>query len=520
MKRLVLLSIASGAFLFAAIASIANAAPPQGSNIIQRAGVTSYNINNYGIGFSTGPLTLFADPLGNDANACTATGTSACRQPQAAINKIPKFLRAQATVTAACGDYQGFAVSGFTTDYNYPDAGAGILVSGTMADSTTLASGSATGTATSGTAGSINLPFGTLVDAAATWTVNDLNGRYITLNSGTGILATPRVISSNTATTITIEGTWTAPTGTTTYSIQEPCSRIIQGTLTPSSTTLTTSTRVPIVVTNNNTALGFVTVRRWWLAPTTSQTGVRVIYNPSAVALSQLWYPDAGTAAVQITTAGSVLIDNLSSTLGPGSTSVHITASAGTSGYSVLSVSQSLLRYGNTGISSALPVTLSSMETVDQKLVAVDLFPSISLGSPSPNGTAAFAGGVMLDCVPDAGIAVRTGSPFNNSNVGGAGGNITTDRLQSNDCLTMFALGPAATLATGFGGRGATCVQSCIKVNARGGALAELGAHGNGLSTEELLINGVSVGTTLELAGTGQCISDLVNGTSICSGVP
>lgn len=169
----------------------------------------------------------YVDMRGNDTNSCTVPFTDGglngpCRQPQAAINKIPKLLKHLATVLLDAGTYNGVHVSGFTADSAAPgDAGAGLTISGVFVNST-LATGSATGTATAGTAGTLPA-FGTLTDGAQTLTTDDLVGRIVSITGGTGS-GQKRIISSNTATVITIVGTWTAPTAGSTYVIQDSAS--------------------------------------------------------------------------------------------------------------------------------------------------------------------------------------------------------------------------------------------------------------------------------------------------------
>ncbi len=165
---------------------------------------------------TTAAINLFVDPTGSDANPCTASGASACLTIQHAINLIPKLVRHPVTVNVATGNYAGFAIYNFVFDPVSAATGAYINVVGTAATAT-VATGSATGTATSGTAGS-GTTWGTLVDGAQTWTVNDLKGKFIRITGGTGSGQFFPIVS-NTATAITVAGTWTAPTGTSTYTV-------------------------------------------------------------------------------------------------------------------------------------------------------------------------------------------------------------------------------------------------------------------------------------------------------------
>jgi hypothetical protein len=64
-----------------------------------------------------------------------------------------------------------------------------------------------------------------LTNSGETWTVNDFRGKFIVITGGTGS-GQQKVIVSNTATALTIAGTWTAPTGTSTYAIQQPGANI------------------------------------------------------------------------------------------------------------------------------------------------------------------------------------------------------------------------------------------------------------------------------------------------------
>lgn len=157
---------------------------------------------------TNGNLAFFVDPTGNDANQCTGVGTDACLTLQGAFNKAPKLLKHQVVVTAAAGNYAGVTISGFTVDPSVQRVALGILLTGALAN-VTPTTGSASFTSTAGSAGS-GITFGTVTDGAATWTVNDaaMVGKFVTCSQGQ-----TRVIISNTATVLTIAGTWTSPTG-------------------------------------------------------------------------------------------------------------------------------------------------------------------------------------------------------------------------------------------------------------------------------------------------------------------
>lgn len=198
-------------------------------------------------------LTFYVDPLGNDANQCTAVTTDACLTIQGALNKAPKLLRHRVTVNVASGNYAGFTISGFTEDPSVQRATAGIALIGPALTNVTPATGTATGTASAGSAGS-NTTFGTLTDGTQTWTVNDFRGKLIEILTGTGA-GQIRAIASNTATAITIAGAWTAPTGTSTYAIRNNGAIVTTpAALIPNSITGSAVLSAGIQVVNNNFA--------------------------------------------------------------------------------------------------------------------------------------------------------------------------------------------------------------------------------------------------------------------------
>lgn len=184
---------------------------------------------------SYGPtLNLFVDSTGNDGNACTASGTDACLTIQGVLTKVPKQIRSGVLVTVGLGNFAGAFVDGFQfiNDLNAPSTGAYLEFNGTLANYVP-ATGTATGTATGGTTGTSSpIVFGTLVDAAQTWTANDLRGRIVRITGGTGS-GQDFIIRSNTGTTITIVGNWTAPTGTSTYVISDWGTTITSGPVRP-----------------------------------------------------------------------------------------------------------------------------------------------------------------------------------------------------------------------------------------------------------------------------------------------
>lgn len=200
---------------------------------------------------TTSAQSWFVDAsTGNDSFDCRSASTP-CLTIQGALNKIPKLLQYGVTVTVAAGTYGGFAIAGFTCDPGVQITTGGISVDGFAAlTNSTLATGSATGTAAGGgqSAGS-GTTYGTLCDSGATWTVNDLKGRFITTASPTN---TAVVISSNTATCVTVVGTWSLPVaGSTTYTIQDPGVIINTSINSPASPTSVASAGAGILINNN-----------------------------------------------------------------------------------------------------------------------------------------------------------------------------------------------------------------------------------------------------------------------------
>lgn len=178
-----------------------------------------------------GALNLWVNAsTGNDINNCTDSNTP-CLTIQAAVDKIPPIVRHPVVLTVGSGSYVGANIQNFTFQAVSAANGAYIDINGILTQATP-ATGTATGTATGGTAGT-GATFGTLIDSGQAWTVNNLRGLLILRVGGAGAGET-RVISSNTATTITIVGTWTAPAaGASTYVIENWGTVITTGTNAP-----------------------------------------------------------------------------------------------------------------------------------------------------------------------------------------------------------------------------------------------------------------------------------------------
>jgi hypothetical protein len=115
--------------------------------------------------------------------------------------------------TPAAGSFKFFDVATFSVSGNLSITNLGqIAIDGAMTGSFLWGETYATGTATSATAT-------TLVNSAKTWTVNQWTNFQVRITAGTGI-GQIRVISSNTATTLTVP-TWTVtPDATSVYAIE------------------------------------------------------------------------------------------------------------------------------------------------------------------------------------------------------------------------------------------------------------------------------------------------------------
>lgn len=257
-------------FLFLALLASHAFAQPYGGVIVSSNNLPKPAYQTYG------NLNLFVDAAGSDTNACTASGASACLTLQGAINKIPARVRHPVDVTMSAGIFAGAVVSGFSFSPVTQLDGGFLRVRGTL-QAATVATGTNSGTATAGTAGS-NQTFGTLADGAQAWTVDDLKGKLVAITGGTGINQI-RAIVSNTATALTIAGTWTAPNGTSTYEIRSWGTRLDTGVISPASPTIAASgTNVLHVYGNTMSTLPspMVDFSDIEIDATTSSIGVRV----------------------------------------------------------------------------------------------------------------------------------------------------------------------------------------------------------------------------------------------------
>ena len=317
---------------------------------------------------TTDNLVYFVDTGGNDTHNCLAAGAAnACLTIQGALNKSPRMLRHQVTVNVAAGNYAGFKISGFTVDPGFQTATAGILIDGALVNAA-VATGTNTGTATGGTAGS-STTFGTLVDAAQGWTVNNLRGKLIVITAGLGINQS-RMISANTATSLTIAGVWTATDATSVYAIRTPSVIITSTTpLIPTALAGTALAAAGIQIADNNAQLqSIITIRN--MAVTTTPA-MNVIGGQSILMIQDVL--SGGTSTVSQTGTDTFTLTN-SAILNAGGTAL-------TSTQAVLNINQSFIQCSATclTVASAGRVAALSNQFVSSAAAAVPI--SLTTGS-------------------------------------------------------------------------------------------------------------------------------------------
>lgn len=270
---------------------------------------------------SYGNINLFVSTLGSDTNSCNTAGAGACRTYEGAKARLPGKIRHPVSVQGECGAYTGTDFSGFIFAPLSPLDGGFIVFNGALADAG-LATGLADGTATSGTAGT-TFTFGTLADTTQTWTVNALKGMFIETLTGTGS-GQLKNIASNTATVITIEGTWTAPGAGTTYAIRDACVVMNAGIINPASPSIAASTTNLVNISANTMNFSpspAIEFRRMKFDSTATTLGVRVMSNQGAKFQFTQFVATAGSGTlINVFNASSfVMLDSSARQLGTGS---------------------------------------------------------------------------------------------------------------------------------------------------------------------------------------------------------
>lgn len=462
--------------------------------------------------YTEADLQLYVDPLGSDTGTCTSTGAGACLTIPGAINKIPKVLRHRGRVTVAAGSFAGFAVSGFSSDFGIQRTTGGLLIEGTLAASTGLASGSATGTATGGTAGT-DATHGTLVDGAATWTVDNLRGRFIEIVSGTGV-GQLRVIASNTANTITIAGLWTAPTAGSVYAIRDSTTAITSCITGPPSATETVSTAGAAVRVQGNAAGTTITIRGFSVSAACN-FGVYQS-DVATLAVYRLQFTSTAGTASRLSLAGPFFVSDVASTYpstagshltGPSLSAFNLTAAGGLGNLPGVAIGSGTLQNSlfvagsqgaNLGTFALRPSLVTGMRMVDIAGTGV------SLGGNMSSMTS-----MNIDCTAAAGavgvlvsqLSTQGQTPLNHMNV--------------TDCFTAVRLqGPSAFLLS-MQSLTVTNVTNILDV--RHGATLTLFSSptGGALGSEVILDNDATMTSTFAAIATGGSFTNLATGSRV-----
>ncbi len=407
-----------------------------------------------------GVLILYVDVRGANSNTCSSPftdggSTGPCATPQGALNKVPKMLRQQVTVSIDAGSYPGFIVSGFTVDTGAQQTSGGLLIDGVLATST-VTTGTATGTASAGTAGS-GSTWGTLT-APNTWTAGDLVGRFVATSNPTNA---PIPIVANDAGTLTVAGTWTVPTASTTYTIQDSAVTITGGTIqSPTPTRVATTNRAAILAMNNVAAwmLDAIVFRNLLIAPAAG-SGIEVMDASSYLVTQCQIRPTAGTAE-GVRAAGQT--DSAIPSLEVTRSDVSLnTLNGGIDiSHATVNVKNTLVRNAQSG---AYAVTLAGgagewassfgIQFVDMRFL--NGFAVINGQVTTPAGLLTFNSN-HIACASSSGIGLTVGST---STVGvGAPASLTT--IQNTTVATcgtgVQVVGPAVADVTGLSGTVAT----------------------------------------------------------------
>jgi hypothetical protein len=150
---------------------------------------------------TTEDIDLYVETTGSDDNSCLTAGNP-CLTAQEAVNRIPKQIKHDVTLTIGAGNFAGVMITGFHVEY-----GGTLTIEGTIGDYSP-ATGKQTGTATGGTTTQC-------VDAAGGWTGNNLRGALALVNGEY------RVIRDNDGTTFNLVGALSATCNGKVYEIEE-----------------------------------------------------------------------------------------------------------------------------------------------------------------------------------------------------------------------------------------------------------------------------------------------------------
>lgn len=178
------------------------------------------------VGRLTAPLALIVNgTLGNDSSSCLTTGAGACKTFQGALNKIPgREIPFPVTITDEIGgSYAGFHLENYQMEPLSGGNAGGAYIELRGVNKLAFFSGlPSTGATSSATQLSGN-NFATMTVVTGGWAANQTRGFQLNITAGTGVGQT-RTIYGNTATVITIAGSWaTTPDNTSQWQILDPC---------------------------------------------------------------------------------------------------------------------------------------------------------------------------------------------------------------------------------------------------------------------------------------------------------
>ncbi len=455
-----------------------------------RTSGTSGAVDNYYVNASTG----------SDSFNCTDS-TTPCLTIQGAINKVPKRLRNQVTVTVAAGTYGCFVVAGFTCDASVQTATGGFFIDAFAAfTNSTLATGTATGTATASSAGS-GTTYGTLTDGAQTWTVNDLRGRFVTAAGQT------RVISSNTATGITIVGTWTNP-GTVAYTIQDPGVTINTACSAPATPTLSASANSAAVIVNDNNCgqrAGTLAIRGVRLSNTSGQgvlwgsdpSGFDIIHSQLRTSTASALIVQAGAATNSglVGTVGRLTLTDVDILNGVGATSVNHRNG-------LLLLTRVLARGGSTALSTNSFGGSVSVLTLDAQ--------GNTLPVAMTGGVITSMTGAHIDCA-STGTGLLAGSATDNQN--SQPSSLVTTSVLISTCGTGVRVSGETSTADLIGVTGSAATTG-ISVVAGGSVTFPAASTTLTGGTQDISLD--SGGVTAALADVGSCLQSSPSGSKIC----
>ena len=186
--------------IFAALVLLVAATPPGvavgGSQQIQGPITVFEDIyNNFKsvigrtVSETTANITLYVATTGNDTNDCL-TAPTACLTIQAAVNKVPRFIKHQVTINVGAGNFAAFYVTGRILE-GWVGQGATYQFTIQGADYINFTPATGTGSGTSNGGDTQHL-----TDTTQAWTANDLRGKMIYVNGAY------QIIRSNTATAL------------------------------------------------------------------------------------------------------------------------------------------------------------------------------------------------------------------------------------------------------------------------------------------------------------------------------